>query len=77
MTVGELRKALDGLAANMEVVLEIISEERGDHDVCGLHTAVVEARCTDTEALMLSGHQDDDESDCAIRGAVYRHGEDG
>jgi len=55
-TVGALRRAIAGLPASMDVVLEIMPAE-GDCDLvqASLHSAKVEERCDEVERLYLYG----------------------
>lgn len=63
MTVGELRKALEGLDDNMPIVGEYLEERDGYDDdgtiqddiegLGGLESATVEFRCSDTPSLFL------------------------
>lgn len=56
MTVGDLRKALEGLDDNMPVVGEYFEEtEDGDIEgLGGLESVTVEFRCSDTASLFLN-----------------------
>ncbi len=61
LTVGDLRKALEGVPDDLEVVLEIATaEEELDLAQADLRTASVEERCDDKPCLYLWGSQEED-----------------
>jgi len=72
MTVGELRRALEGVDDSMIVIVELtLNEDNGDeHHVGGLSGVKVEYRCADKPALFLSGDQEPDDYD------PYEEGDD-
>lgn len=61
MTVGELRKALEGVRDDMEVVVRAY-EERDDGDeqiVGGVFSAAMEFGCDNTPAFIIDANSDD------------------
>ncbi len=64
LTVGDLRKAIEGVRDDMPVIVEIArdesSEEADDLPQAYLRTATPEFRCADEEALFLWGDADAD-----------------
>jgi len=58
MTVGDLRRALEGLPGSMEVVLEISAEEPDVFLQSDLESVGVEERCDEIARLYLSGDVD-------------------
>jgi hypothetical protein len=64
MTVGELRKSLEGVADEMPVILEVArddsAEEWNDLVQAYARKSDVEFRCADEEALYLWGDEDQD-----------------
>lgn len=58
MTVGDLRKALFGLRADLPVHVEVAFNDGDDFEGAELQKADVETRCDGVAALYLYGDQD-------------------
>lgn len=75
LTVGELKKLLDGLPDPTTIVLEIAEPDDSDFAQCSLQKANVEARCDEVDRLYLYGScEDDDEYLDPIEEALGRGG---
>lgn len=59
MTVGDLRKALEGVDDGMFVLIRAVHESGDQVFVGGATSAVVDAGCTDVDAFVIDGDEDE------------------
>jgi hypothetical protein len=57
LTVGDLRRKIDGLPDDLPVMVEVFFEDHSgdEHHISGFADAIVEARCDDQECLYIRG----------------------
>ncbi len=58
MTVGDLRRALEGVPDHLEVAMRVKTDDEEGQAMAGLVTARVEQGCADQPGFMLDGEYD-------------------